>query len=40
MGGTFDLQSKVGEGTVITLTFPFDKKLNAEYQELYQKQIS
>jgi two-component system cell cycle sensor histidine kinase PleC len=37
MGGTFDLQSQVGVGTRITLTFPYDKKLNAEYAELYKK---
>lgn len=37
MGGIFDLQSKVGVGTRITLTFPYDKKLNAEYAELYKK---
>lgn len=28
MGGDFLIKSKVGEGTVITLTFPFDKNLN------------
>ncbi len=40
MGGSFDLESQVGVGTTVTLTFPFDKKLNAEYQELYKKQTS
>ena len=37
MGGIFDLQSKVGVGTRVTLTFPFDKKLNADYAEMYKK---
>ena len=40
MAGEFELKSQVGSGTAITLTFPFDKKLNAEYQELYKKQSS
>jgi two-component system, cell cycle sensor histidine kinase PleC len=40
MGGTFDLKSKVGEGTTVTLNFPYDKRLNVEYQELYKKQTS
>ncbi len=40
MGGIFDLQSKVGIGTRITLTFPYDKKLNAEYAELFKKNSS
>jgi signal transduction histidine kinase len=34
MGGTFELSSKVGVGTRITLGFPFDKRLNAEFLEM------
>lgn len=36
MGGTFEISSKVGLGTRITLGFPWDKKLNAEYQENFK----
>jgi signal transduction histidine kinase len=35
MGGTFEISSKVGIGTRITLGFPFDKKLNSRYAEKY-----
>ncbi len=31
MGGTFEISSKVGLGTRVTLGFPYDKKLNAEF---------
>lgn len=33
MGGTFEISSKVGMGTRVTLAFPFDKRLNAEFKE-------
>ncbi len=33
MGGTFEISSKVGLGTRVTLAFPYDKKLNAEYKD-------
>lgn len=36
MGGTFEISSKVGLGTRITLGFPWDKKLNAEFQENFR----
>jgi signal transduction histidine kinase len=31
MGGSFEIASQVGVGTIITLTFPFDKSLNSVY---------
>lgn len=34
MGGTFELSSKVNMGTRVTLGFPFDKKINAEFLEM------
>jgi|GEM_PF-5972538 len=34
LGGTFELSSKQGVGTRVTLGFPFDKKLNAEFIEM------
>lgn len=34
MGGAFDLQSKVGVGTRITLTFDYNKDLNLQYAEM------
>lgn len=34
MGGSFDLQSKVGVGTRITLTFDYNKDLNLQYAEM------
>ena len=36
MGGTFELSSKVGLGTRITLGFQYDKALNAEFQENFR----
>lgn len=36
MGGTFEISSKVGFGTRITLGFPWDKRLNAEFQENFK----
>ncbi len=33
MGGTFEISSKVGMGTRVTLAFPFDKRLNTEFKE-------
>jgi signal transduction histidine kinase len=37
MGGSFDLQSKVGVGTRITLTFDYNKDLNLQYAEMLKQ---
>ena len=37
MGGTFEISSKVNVGTRITLAFPFDKKLNIQFQDMNKK---
>ncbi len=36
MGGTFEIQSKKGMGTRITLGFAWDQRLNAEFQENFR----